>query len=144
MGSLGADQQRAVSLSSALLSGKQRCRKANLPLAQPESAGDTNTPGPGRARQRPSRAGVSPAAKQPRNWDTNLQRREPIQLWGPAGAEGSGSKLHSCWSTRASSSRLLPPSGTGAALRGEQQEGRERDSPFQWHLSAMRAAGLPS
>lgn len=39
---------------------------------------------------------------------------------------------------------LLPPSGTGAALRGEQQEGRERDSPFRWHLSAMRAAGLPS
>lgn len=60
------------------------------------------------------------------------------------GPQGSGSKLHSRWSTRASSSRLLPPAGTGAALRGEQQEGRQRGNPFRWHLSATRAAGLPS
>lgn len=36
----------------------------------------------------------------------------------------------------------LGPAAPGSCLL--QQEGRERDSPFQWHLSAMRAAGLPS
>lgn len=57
-----ADPQSSGSLSGPC-SQESRAAAANPPLAQPEPAGDTKSPGPSRARQGPGSAGVSPAAK---------------------------------------------------------------------------------
>ncbi|RLV83718.1 hypothetical protein DV515_00016383, partial [Chloebia gouldiae] len=100
--------------------------RANLPLAQPESAGDTTTPAP--AEQGKGQAVlVCPQLQSNPATGTQTFRHE-----SPSGPQGSGNKVHSCQQLQAPAS--FRDSG---ALRGEQQESRERGNPFWWHLIAL-------